>query len=104
MVCGVETNTSAATVLDFISNFKNAQDTFLYGCCFWFAFILQERFGGTMMYEQVENHYVQEIDGRLYDVSGDVTEQYGASKWLVSWVDIEQRDPSLIPQINSRLR
>lgn len=82
-------------ILHFISQFENAKETFLFGMCFWFAFILQERFGGTMMYEPVENHYVQEIGGRLYDVSGDVTEQYGSSEHLMRWVDMEQFDSSL---------
>lgn len=49
------------TVLGFIKHFKGSEDVFLYGCCYWFAFILQERFGGTMMYEPIENHFVQEI-------------------------------------------
>ena len=31
-------------VIDFISHFKGAEETFLHGCCYWFAFILQERF------------------------------------------------------------
>lgn len=86
-------------ILQFISLFEDAKDIFLYGLCFWFAFILQERFGGTMMYEQVENHYIQEIGGRLYDVSGDVTERYGTSKYLVPWADFEQRDSSLYQRL-----
>ena len=91
----LENRTDEKVILDFINNFKNAQETFLNGCCFWFAFILQERFGGTMMYEPVENHYVQEIGGRLYDVSGDVTERYGSSKHLMRWADMEQFDSIL---------
>ena len=54
----LESKTDSATILDFISHFKDAQDTFLYGCCYWFAFILNERFGGTTMYLPVENHFV----------------------------------------------
>lgn len=91
----LENRTDKGVILDFINYFKNAQEIFLNGCCFWFAFILQERFGGTMMYEPVENHYLQEIGGRLYDVSGDVTDQYGASKHLMRWSDMEQFDSSL---------
>lgn len=89
------TPASADAVLDFIGHFKEAQDTFLYGMCYWFAYILWGRFGGTMMYEQVDNHFVQEIGGRLYDVSGDVTELYGSSAYLMRWADMEGYDPSL---------
>ena len=91
----LENRTDEKVILDFINSFKNAQETFLNGCWFWFAFILQERFGGTMMYEPVENHYVQEIGGRLYDVSGDVTERYGSSEHLMRWADMEQFDSIL---------
>lgn len=91
----MENRTDKETILHFIGHFRAAQETFLYGCCFWFAFILQARFGGTMMYEPVENHYVQEIGGWLYDVSGDVTEKYRASKYLMRWSDMESYDSSL---------
>ena len=87
------------TVLCFIRQFKNAEETFLNGCCYWFAFILQERFGGTMMYEPVENHFVQEIGGRLYDISGDVTEKYKNSEYLMFWSDMEQYDCLLYKRI-----
>mgnify|MGYP000181991176 CR=1 FL=1 len=94
MVCGVETNPSVSDILDFISNFKDAQDTFLYGCCYWFAFILNERFGGTTMYLPVENHFVQAIGKRLYDVSGDVTVDYMYA-YIIPWANMEHYDSSL---------
>lgn len=46
------------------------------------------------MYEPVINHFVQEIGGRLYDVSGDVTEQY-TTECLMFWADMEGYDSSL---------
>ena len=33
------------------------------------------------MYDQVENHFMTEIDGRLYDITGDVTGKYDAEPW-----------------------
>jgi hypothetical protein len=33
------------------------------------------------MYDQVFNHFVTEIDGRLYDITGDVTEKYNVIPW-----------------------
>lgn len=87
-----------ATILAFIQNFKGSEEVFLNGCCYWFAFILQERFGGNMMYEPVINHFVQEIGGRLYDVSGDVTEQY-TTEYLMFWADMEGSYPSLYRRI-----
>ena len=33
------------------------------------------------MYDLTENHFVALIDGRLYDITGDVTEQYSVIPW-----------------------
>lgn len=59
-------------VQSFIKNFSEAQDTFLYGCCYWFAFILKERFGATIYYDPIDNHFVAKIGRSFYDVSGEV--------------------------------
>lgn len=85
-------------ILHFIKQFKDAQSTFLYGCCYWFTVILSQRFGGTTMYLPVENHYIQEIDGCLYDVSGDVTEKYKEEK-IMKWSDMEQYDSALYKRL-----
>lgn len=98
MVCGMETNPSVSDILGFINNFKDAQTTFLYDCCYWFAFILNERFGGTTMYLPVENHFVQAIGKRLYDVSGDVTVDYMYA-YIIPWANMECYDPSLYQRI-----
>jgi hypothetical protein len=85
-------------ILGFIGNFKDAQNTFLFGCCYWFAFILSKRFGGVTMYLPVENHFIQEIGGLLYDVSGDVTAQYTGSQ-IIPWDSMEEYDSSLYHRI-----
>lgn len=56
---------------------------FTCGCCYWFAVILCLRFQekARMMYDQVENHFVTEIDGRMYDITGDVTGKYNVEPW-----------------------
>lgn len=52
-------------------------ETFTGGYCYWFAVILSERFVGShIQYDPIEGHFVTEIGGRLYDIRGDVTEQY----------------------------
>lgn len=39
-------------ILSFISEFAKARETFMTGCCYWFAWILQERFcGGEILYD-----------------------------------------------------
>ena len=71
-----------AEILSFIKCFEGATDVFLNGCCFWFAQILRLRFGGRTVYAPVVGHFMQEVEGRLYDVTGDVTGEYdGAIKY-----------------------
>ena len=67
-------------ILNFIARFKGSEDTFLHGCCYWFAHILETEFlftgAVTIMYEPVEGHFITRIGNRFYDVRGDVTEKY----------------------------
>lgn len=69
----------------FLARFHLADDVdtvFTNGCCYWFAVILHCRFpDSTLMYDQVENHFVTQIQGRLYDITGDVTEKYQVKPW-----------------------
>lgn len=37
------------------------------------------------MYDQIENHFVAEIEGRLYDITGDVTDKYD----VIAWDDLD---------------
>ena len=77
-------------ILAFIGKFTgNGQrqeviDTFECGCCYWFARILIKRFSGLLMYDDTENHFGAEISGRIYDVTGDVTDKYDWTAWTRS--------------------
>lgn len=83
---GVEIESRVDEIQGFISRFHLSQlvdEVFTCGCCYWFAFILCRRFEGKsrLMYDQIENHFMAEIDGRLYDITGDVTGKYDAEPW-----------------------
>ena len=81
------------TILDFIKNFDDAQDTFLNSCCYWFAHILHTRFPQSkIVLAIVENHFLTNIDNKLYDITGDVTEQY-RNETLVEWDAMDAYDP-----------
>lgn len=92
-------------VLGFIGRFSMAGtgkprqeviEAFTCGCCFWFARILEERFVGlnpVIMTDYVENHFGTQIAGRVYDITGDVTEGH---KWE-PWSECE--DASLVRRI-----
>lgn len=68
-----------AQILRFINLFGDTREVFLNGMCYWFAYILQARFGGETFYDQLDGHFVQKIAERLYDASGDVTDERRAS-------------------------
>ena len=73
-----------SNILSFISRFRNEGtiDTFTNGCCYWFAYILCSRFSElTIMYDAVANHFVAGYDGRLYDITGNVTGKYNVVAW-----------------------
>lgn len=72
-------------IFNFLKRFHLSKDVdivFTCGCCYWFASILCQRFQESrLMYDQIQNHFVAEIDGRLYDITGDVTDRYNVSPW-----------------------
>ena len=90
----IDTNTS----LNFIDGFSNHGDRkeviecFTLGYCFWFAYILHGRFSSetkcAIMYDDIENHFGCRIDNKVYDITGDVTNQYD---W-VEWTSIKDKD------------
>ena len=63
---------------DFNSHFDGCERNFLYGNCYWYARILQERFSPwfktDIMYNQIDNHFCCRLEtaaGRFYaDIRG----------------------------------
>lgn len=85
-------------VMQFISRFASARECFLYGCCYWFAFILKTRFSThskcELMYHVIDNHFATMIDGELYDASGHIS-----VVGFVPWREIEQMDALLFSRV-----
>lgn len=77
-------------VLYFIKKFESAQKLFMEGRCYWFAFILKERFDGKLMYHQIRNHWACLIDDTLYDVTGQID-----SEGFYPWPDVVTNDDLL---------
>ena len=66
-----------------VSQTNNIDDVFTSGCCYWFAAILCMRFSdAVLMYDPVINHFMAGRHGRLFDITGDVTDQY---KHAIPW-------------------
>lgn len=72
-------------VLGFINRFtandtrQQVTEAFTAGCCYWFAFILAQRFSDfapVIVYDCVQNHFGTRISGAVYDITGIVTDSY----------------------------
>lgn len=68
---------------NFIRRFRgDAESVFTCGCCYWFSYILSERFwqdGAFIVYDPVQNHFACRIGYGVYDITGDVTDK---GKWM----------------------
>lgn len=80
-------STSDDVVLKFIKEFSSVKDGFTTGRCYWFAYILKERFGASIYYDAVKNHFVAKINGNYYDASGMVTGDF------IPWDTYKDIDP-----------
>lgn len=63
---------------------KSIEDVFTQDCSYWFAAILFGRFirdGATIMYDKKSIRFGTRIRGRIYDITGDVTDKYTWIPW-----------------------
>lgn len=84
-------------LISFIKQFRDlgAENCFSNGMCYWFAYILQARFSGDIVYDEVENHFGCDIDGVIYDITGNVSSKYN---WI-PWAAYPKRDRLLYERI-----
>lgn len=75
-------------IMKFISLFEKAKDIFLNGCCYWFAYILSERFAGDIYYNPIDNHFAAKIGNGLYDASGEIDQDE-----FVTWESYRRQEP-----------
>lgn len=76
---------------EFIKLFAGTEAIFTNGLCYWFAHILTNKFGGEIVYDAIEGHFLSRILDRIWDVTGDVTDNYWTSP-LVAWKTIQEHD------------
>lgn len=87
LIDAMESFNSSVEVGNFLERFhisSDVDDVFTKGCCYWFAWILLERFSKKhpiLMYDSVDNHFGVMIGERVYDITGDVTEKYSWEEW-----------------------
>lgn len=82
MVGYSEDGAEFSDVLGFIGRFstdghqerEQMRDAFLFGCCWWFAFMLKTRFEREypcqIVVDYAANHFACRINGNIYDVTG----------------------------------
>lgn len=85
-----------AGVLKFIEDFKRFDKgqvtrTFTNGYCYWFAFILHNRFPDSeIVYYHAGNHFACKIRGRIFDITGDITNK---NLFFESWEEFKKTEP-----------
>ena len=81
-------------ICEYISAFrilsKYPQKRYLNGRCLGFALLLQEKFGGQIMYMPDEYHFILSHEGKLYDVRGNVT-SYFADKRKINISEVPEK-------------
>ena len=93
-------STKQDLILDFIKQFRDlgATNCFSNGMCYWWAQTLQFRFAShepKIVYDQVANHFGCEIAGKVYDITGEITDKY-------TWEDffaLEEKDELLFNRL-----
>lgn len=84
-------------ILDYIEQFQKfgpqVVDCFSNGMCYHFSLILCTRFPGEArrVYDPINNHFATQIDCRIYDITGDITDNLDY-KW-VYWDEYAFEDP-----------
>ena len=89
-------------VMDFIKGFtalhpKEIIDIFVGGYCYWFAYILEQRFkyaNPFIMYDDIRGHFMCKIGTRCYDITGVIRDDARDVK-LKYWTDFEHENPEL---------
>lgn len=64
---------------------KEVNTVFTSEAHYWFAYILYRRFirnGAVLMYSSDDNYFGTKICGKVYDITGDVTNKYNWMPWL----------------------
>lgn len=80
------------TIMAFIRPFQNegTVKTFTEGQCYWFAYILVNRFLlAEIAYNPVRNHFAARIASELYDITGRIEND---GHWL-DWDEYMQAEP-----------
>jgi len=88
-------------VIEFIENFKKQRKeaveyVFQNGNCYWFSVILIELFGGEAYYLPIANHFITKIDGKYYDITGEITE---FDETPMKWSEFCELDPKCASRI-----
>ena len=84
-------------ISDILTQSQKPVSFFLTGGCLWFAKVLQNKVGGSLRYLTEEAHVCLELEQRLYDATGNVTNKYKNSKYI-SEEELKKR-PRLLKEL-----
>lgn len=82
----------------FLEHFQTIAHELPAECDYWFAVILFIRFmddGSQIVYDYGTDHFATFVKGRVYDITGDVTDGHD---WVI-WRDMKLMDEALSKQL-----
>lgn len=83
----METHQKVLKFINHFTNYGNYKDvitSFTAGNCYYFAVCLFDRFDGydpVIVYDPIANHWACEIEGRIYDITGELTDINNFEDW-----------------------
>lgn len=89
--------TKQEIILNYIKQFRDfgpqVENCFSNGMCYHFSLILCARFrdNAWRVYDPIINHFAVQIDGRIYDITGDITDNTEYN-WKL-WDSYQYEDP-----------
>lgn len=79
---------------DFIQRRFPIDNNWLNGNCYFFAVILRAAFGGKIIYNPIDGHFLLYVDGGYYDWSGLRTYSQSEINTFVDWENYHLKDIS----------
>lgn len=72
------------TIQEYIEDFRSTHDNAVYeythGKCMTFALLLENKFGGELIYLPLQAHFVLYLNGKMWDITGNVSKVYAKEK------------------------
>jgi len=85
----IKTMMKKTKIIEFIKRRFPIDCNWTNGNCYYFALILQSRFGGEIYYDVIQGHFVTKINNEFYDYTGKINFK---NRTLINWNNFDDYD------------